>query len=191
MRKLTPRVTGSVTPDVALQPASIDIWDRKYRLKDNAGKPIDASIDATLERVARVLADLESTPELRDHWYDEFCWALRHGAIPAGRILSNAGARDYKPATSTINCTVSSTIRDSMDDILAKLHEGGMTLKSGSGIGYEFSTLRPRGAYVSGADAFTSGPLSAGCSTSICRSWSPTHSWPPWRPTGSGRWRFP
>jgi len=160
MRKLTPRVTGSVTPDVALQPASIDIWDRKYRLKDNAGKPIDASIDATLERVARVLADLESTPELRAHWYDEFCWALRHGAIPAGRILSNAGALDYKPATSTINCTVSSTIRDSMDDILAKLHEGGMTLKSGSGIGYEFSTLRPRGAYVSGADAFTSGPLS-------------------------------
>src|SRR5690606_22255491 len=61
---------------------------------------------------------------------------------------------------STINCTVSGTITDSMDDILAKVHEAGLTLKAGCGIGYEFSTLRPRGAYVSGAGAYTSGPLS-------------------------------
>ena len=64
------------------------------------------------------------------------------------------------PPTSTINCTVSGTIRDSMDDILGKVHEAGLTLKAGCGIGYEFSTLRPRGAYVSGAGAYTSGPLS-------------------------------
>jgi ribonucleoside-diphosphate reductase alpha chain len=82
------------------------------------------------------------------------------GAIPAGRITSNAGAQEHKPATSTINCTVSGTIRDSMDDILGKVHEAGLTLKAGCGIGYEFSTLRPRGAYVSGAGAYTSGPLS-------------------------------
>jgi ribonucleoside-diphosphate reductase alpha chain len=87
-------------------------------------------------------------------------WALRKGAIPAGRITSNAGAWEHKPATSTINCTVSGLIRDSMDDILAKVHEAGLTLKAGCGIGYEFSTLRPRGAYVSGAGAYTSGPLS-------------------------------
>jgi ribonucleoside-diphosphate reductase alpha chain len=68
--------------------------------------------------------------------------------------------RSYKPATSTINCTVSGTIVDSMDDILNKNHEAGMTLKAGCGIGYEFSTLRPKGAYVSGAGAHTSGPLS-------------------------------
>src|SRR5690606_20451225 len=55
---------------------------------------------------------------------------------------------------------VSGTIRDSMDDILNKVHEAGLTLKAGCGIGYEFSTLRPRGAYVSGAGAYTSGPLS-------------------------------
>jgi ribonucleoside-diphosphate reductase alpha chain len=85
---------------------------------------------------------------------------LRHGAIPAGRVTSNAGALEHKPATSTINCTVSGTIRDSMDDILNKVHEAGLTLKAGCGIGYEFSTLRPRGAYVSGAGAYTSGPLS-------------------------------
>ncbi|MES1191367.1 MAG: adenosylcobalamin-dependent ribonucleoside-diphosphate reductase, partial [Steroidobacter sp.] len=79
---------------------------------------------------------------------------------PAGRIMSNAGAQEHKPATSTINCTVSGTIRDSMDDILNKVHEAGLTLKAGCGIGYEFSTLRPKGAYVSGAGAHTSGPLS-------------------------------
>ncbi len=96
----------------------------------------------------------------REQWYESFLWALRHGAIPAGRVTSNAGALEHKPATSTINCTVSGTIRDSMDDILQKVHEAGLTLKAGCGIGYEFSTLRPRGAYVSGAGAYTSGPLS-------------------------------
>ena len=97
---------------------------------------------------------------MREHWYERFLWALRRGAIPAGRVTSNAGALEHKPATSTINCTVSGTIHDSMDDILKKVHEAGLTLKAGCGIGYEFSTLRPRGAYVSGAGAYTSGPLS-------------------------------
>jgi ribonucleoside-diphosphate reductase alpha chain len=96
----------------------------------------------------------------RDEFYEEFLWALRSGAIPAGRIMSNAGAREHKPATSTINCTVSGTVGDSMDNILNKVHEAGLTLKAGCGIGYEFSTLRPKGAYVTGAGAYTSGPLS-------------------------------
>jgi ribonucleoside-diphosphate reductase alpha chain len=94
------------------------------------------------------------------YWYERFLWALRRGAIPAGRITSNAGALEHKPATSTINCTVSGTITDSMDDILDKVHEAGLTLKAGCGIGYEFSTLRPRGAFVAGAGAYTSGPMS-------------------------------
>ncbi|KQX95368.1 NrdJa [Rhodanobacter sp. Root480] len=146
--------------DIPLQPASQDIWDKKYRLKNKAGEPVDANVDATWQRVARALSDVETTPELRAHWYERFVWALRRGAIPAGRITSNAGALAHKPATSTINCTVSGTIRDSMDDILEKVHQAGLTLKAGCGIGYEFSTLRPRGAYVSGAGAYTSGPLS-------------------------------
>ena len=145
---------------VPCQPASVDIWDKKYRLKDKDGLPIDQSIDDTLERVARTLADSEQTAEKRDYWHREFLWALQHGAIPAGRIISNAGAGNFKPATSTINCTVSGAISDSMDDILQKLHEAGLTLKCGCGIGYDFSTLRPQGAYVSGAGANTSGPLS-------------------------------
>jgi ribonucleoside-diphosphate reductase alpha chain len=146
--------------DIPLQPASYDIWDKKYRLKAKSGEPVDATIDETYQRVARALSDVETTDELRALWYEKFLWALRRGAIPAGRITSNAGALAHKPATSTINCTVSGTIRDSMDDILEKVHEAGLTLKAGCGIGYEFSTLRPRGAYVSGAGAYTSGPLS-------------------------------
>ncbi len=143
-----------------LQSTSADIWDKKYRLKDKAGNAVDETTHDTIERVASALSGVEQTDALREHWYERFVWALDNGALPAGRIISNAGAQAYKPATSTINCTVSGTITDSMDDILNKNHEAGMTLKAGCGIGYEFSTLRPKGAYVSGAGAYTSGPLS-------------------------------
>jgi ribonucleoside-diphosphate reductase alpha chain len=146
--------------EIPMQPASWDIWDKKYRLKTKQGEAVDGDIDATYQRVARALADAEPTGEKQKYWYDRFLWALRRGAIPAGRITSNAGALEHKPATSTINCTVSGTITDSMDGILDKVHEAGLTLKAGCGIGYEFSTLRPRGAFVAGAGAYTSGPMS-------------------------------
>ena len=144
---------------IPYQEASLDIWEKKYRLTAKDGSAVDHTMDDTYRRVARALAEVEA-PEQREHWFDLFLWAQQKGAIPAGRITSNAGALAHKPATSTINCTVSGTIRDSMDDILNKVHEAGLTLKAGCGIGYEFSTLRPRGAYVSGAGAYTSGPLS-------------------------------
>ena len=145
--------------EIKLQDASADIWDKKYRLKDKNGDPVDETIDATYRRVARALADVEDKGK-QDVWYERFLWALRNGAIPAGRIISNAGALEHKPSTSTINCTVSGIVEDSMQDILEKNLEAGLTLKAGCGIGYEFSTLRPKGAYVSGAGAYTSGPLS-------------------------------
>lgn len=153
-------VKNSTAQVIEMQPASQDIWDKKYRLKTKKGDPVDATIDHTYQRVAKALAEAEPTAEKQKYWYERFVWALRRGAIPAGRITSNAGALEHKPATSTINCTVSGIITDSMDDILGKVHEAGLTLKAGCGIGYEFSTLRPRGAYVSGAGAYTSGPLS-------------------------------
>ncbi|HMI74482.1 MAG TPA: adenosylcobalamin-dependent ribonucleoside-diphosphate reductase [Steroidobacteraceae bacterium] len=153
--KIQPKDVGSIP----YQEASFDIWDKKYRLTAKDGSPVDKTMDDTYKRVARALADVEGE-HCREQWYESFLWALRRGAIPAGRVTSNAGALEHKPATSTINCTVSGTIRDSMDDILKKVHEAGLTLKAGCGIGYEFSTLRPRGAYVSGAGAYTSGPLS-------------------------------
>ena len=145
--------------EIPLQPASEDIWDTKYRLKDKSGVAVDADISATWERVAQALSSVE-VEEKRAYWFNRFTWALANGAIPAGRIMSNAGAEAYKPATSTINCTVSGTIPDSMDGILSMVKEAGLTLKAGCGIGYEFSTLRPKGAYVTGAGAYTSGPLS-------------------------------
>ena len=159
----TARLEAVVTDaknEIPMQAASLDIWDKKYRLKTKQGEALDADIDGTYQRVAKALADAEPTADLQQYWQERFLWALRRGAIPAGRITSNAGAQAHKPATSTINCTVSGTIEDSMDGILEKVHEAGLTLKAGCGIGYEFSTLRPRGAFVAGAGAYTSGPMS-------------------------------
>jgi len=124
--KIQPGDVGSIP----YQEASHDIWDKKYRLTAKDGTAIDKSMDDTYKRIARALADVELEAE-RELWYEAFLWALRHGAIPAGRITANAGALEHKPATSTINCTVSGTIRDSMDDILKKVHEAGLTLKAG------------------------------------------------------------
>ncbi|MCP3869645.1 MAG: adenosylcobalamin-dependent ribonucleoside-diphosphate reductase [Gammaproteobacteria bacterium] len=154
------KAVPSTVTEIPLQEASHDIWNTKYRLKSKNGTPLDQDLDHTYQRIARALSETEKTPELQQKWEEKFLWALRHGAIPAGRITSNAGALEHKPATSTINCTVSGTIHDSMNEILGKVHEAGLTLKAGCGIGYEFSTLRPKGAYVSGAGAYTSGPLS-------------------------------
>src|SRR6056300_1072317 len=149
---------GEVATKVEMQSVSVDIWDKKYRLKKKDENFVDETIQDTYERVAEALADVE--PSNKKEWKENFLWALQHGAIPAGRITSNAGAKEHKPATSTINCTVSGAVQDSMTDILDKVHEAGLTLKAGCGIGYEFSTLRPKGAFVAGAGAYTSGPLS-------------------------------
>ncbi|MEK7261170.1 MAG: ribonucleotide reductase N-terminal alpha domain-containing protein, partial [Pseudomonadota bacterium] len=119
------------TVEIPLQPASYDIWDKKYRLKTKSGEPLDQTIQDTYIRVARALADVETMPEKREEWFEKFLWALNHGAIPAGRVTSNAGALAHKPATSTINCTVSRIVPDSMDGILRSVHEAGLTLKAG------------------------------------------------------------
>jgi len=160
MNSVQVEAINTESKDIPLQDASLDIWDKKYRLKSKTGEIIDQTIDDTYQRIARAIADVEEGEDKKQQWYESFLWALRRGAIPAGRITSNAGAQQHKPATSTINCTVSGIINDSMNGILEKVHEAGLTLKAGCGIGYEFSTLRPKGAYVSGAGAYTSGPLS-------------------------------
>ncbi|MDH5182966.1 MAG: ribonucleoside-diphosphate reductase, adenosylcobalamin-dependent, partial [Gammaproteobacteria bacterium] len=100
------KVVKSSDMDIALQDASVDIWDKKYRLKSKDGQIVDKTIDDTYSRVAQALAEVEDKDKQAE-WSEKFHWALRHGAIPAGRITSNAGAQAYKPATSTINCTVS------------------------------------------------------------------------------------
>jgi len=76
-----------------LQATSADIWDKKYRLKDKNGKAVDEATNDTFERVATALSGVEQTEVLQEHWYKRFVWALEHGALPAGRIISNAGAQ--------------------------------------------------------------------------------------------------
>ena len=155
----------AVIATIPMQEASLDIWNSKYQLKTKTGEAVDKDINATYERVAKALSEVEKK-SARDKYMKEFLWALQNGAIPAGRITSNAGAEAHKPATSTINCTVSGSVQDSMNDILEKNHEAGLTLKAGCGIGYEFSTLRPRTAGAStrcssrgAAPSSSAGPL--------------------------------
>lgn len=148
----------SRTLDLPLQQTSFEIWEKKYQLKDDHGLPVDKTVEDTYERVATALSLVEDE-DSREYWKEKFIWALKNGATPAGRIMSNAGAGKYKPATSLINCTVSQIVSDNMHGILDSVMQSGLTLKAGCGIGYEFSTLRPRGSYVSGAGASTSGPL--------------------------------
>lgn len=141
-----------------LQSTSHDTWVQKYQLKDQHGVAQEPDVDASKDRVSKNLAQLEKR-QYRKGWEKQFRETMEY-CIPAGRIMSNTGAGDLKAKTSLINCVVSNTIDDSMESILTMLHEAGITLKAGCGIGYEFSTLRPKGAHVAGAGASTSGPLS-------------------------------
>jgi ribonucleoside-diphosphate reductase alpha chain len=143
--------------NIEYQPISQEIWAKKYQLKDKNENPVDLDIQGTKRRVAKALSAPEKDSE---YWYDKFMYALDNGAIPAGRISSNAGAGEYKPSTSLINCTVSRIVEDSIKGIVQDAcGDAAITLSSGAGIGYEFSTLRPKGSFVAGAGAYTSGPL--------------------------------
>jgi ribonucleoside-diphosphate reductase alpha chain len=143
---------------IKLQPASEDTYQTKYQLKELDGTPVDEDIEDTFKRVAKALSSVEGT--FQHIWEERFLWALRNGAIPAGRILSNAGAEKLKPNVSLINCTVSGNIPDSISGIGQMVGESMETLTKGCGIGYCFSSLRPKGALVGGVGATTSGSLS-------------------------------
>ena len=132
------------------QKASLEVWEKKYK------SSLDTTMLDTYKRVAKGLAQVEDDP---DKWEPKFLQALQDGAIPAGRIMANVGALD-KPNTSLINCTVSNTVEDSIEGILESTKQSGITLSAGCGIGYDFSTLRPKGAMVAGVGASTSGALS-------------------------------
>lgn len=140
----------------SLQPSAHDIWTNKYQVKDKFNIIDKTPLDG-FKRVAERLASCEKDSK---KWEKEFIWAMENGAYPAGRILSNAGAEQYKRSVSLINCTVSGIIDDDMESIMEKQKEAALTLKAGCGIGYNWSTLRPKGAFVHGAGASTSGPLS-------------------------------
>ena len=136
---------------------SAQIWDLKYRLKAPDGTPLDQSVADSWARVALALAQAEA-PEQHAARAQEFAQALSgHKFLPAGRILAGAGTGR---AVTLFNCFVMGTIEDSMDGIFGALREAALTLQQGGGIGYDFSTLRPKGALVKGVGADASGPVS-------------------------------
>ena len=136
-------------------PIARQIWDMKYRLKAADGTPLDADIDATWDRIASALAAPEADPA---HWTPRFRAALQDFRfLPAGRIIAGAGT---DRSVTLFNCFVMGTIEDSMSGIFSALREAALTLQQGGGIGYDFSTIRPRGASVTGVAADASGPLS-------------------------------
>ncbi len=136
-------------------PIAEQIWDMKYRLKAEDGTPIDQTVEDTWRRIARALAATEADPAA---WEDRFYGALADFRfLPAGRIAAGAGTGR---AVTLFNCFVMGTIPDSMAGIFENLKEAALTMQQGGGIGYDFSTIRPRGAAVHGVAADASGPLS-------------------------------
>src|SRR5580693_8949422 len=140
-----------------MQEISRQIWDMKYRFKAGDGTPMDRDVADSWARVATSLAMAEA-PEKRMDAAAAFARALTdHKFLPAGRILAGAGTGR---SVTLFNCFVMGTIEDSMDGIFSALREAALTLQQGGGIGYDFSTLRPRGASVAGVGADASGPVS-------------------------------
>lgn len=136
-------------------PIAEAIWDMKYRFKAGDGTPIDRSVEDSWRRIARALAEVEQEPAL---WEDRFYAALEgFKFLPAGRITAGAGTGRN---VTLFNCFVMGTIPDSMGGIFDGLKEAALTMQQGGGIGYDFSTIRPRGAEVKGVAADASGPLS-------------------------------
>ncbi|MDP6884766.1 MAG: ribonucleotide reductase N-terminal alpha domain-containing protein, partial [Rhodospirillales bacterium] len=140
---------------VEVAPISQQIWDMKYRLKGADGGPVDKTITDTWRRIAGVLAAPETDREL---WQGRFFEALEDFRfLPAGRIVSGAGS---ERAVTLFNCFVMGAVPDDMSGIFDGLKEAALTMQQGGGIGYDFSTLRPKGAPVKGVGADASGPLS-------------------------------
>jgi ribonucleoside-diphosphate reductase alpha chain len=134
---------------------SQQIWDMKYRLKGPSGEPLDKTIEDTWRRVATAVAAVERDPAL---WAERFYAAMSDfNFLPAGRVVAGAGSGRQ---VTLFNCFVMGTIPDDMGGIFAHLREAALTMQQGGGIGYDFSTLRPRGARVKGVGADASGPLS-------------------------------
>ncbi|MEW2917423.1 adenosylcobalamin-dependent ribonucleoside-diphosphate reductase [Ruegeria sp. ANG10] len=136
-------------------PIAEQIWDMKYRFKQADGTPIDQTIEDSWRRIARDLARVEKD---QGHWEDKFFEALEDFKyLPAGRITAGAGTARQ---VTLFNCFVMGTVPDSMGGIFDMLKEAALTMQQGGGIGYDFSTIRPRGADVHGVAADASGPLS-------------------------------
>ena len=136
-------------------PIAEQIWDMKYRFKEADGTPIDVTVEDSWSRIAGALASVEKDPKA---WEPKFYDALEDFKyLPAGRITAGAGTAR---SVTLFNCFVMGTVPDSMGGIFDMLKEAALTMQQGGGIGYDFSTIRPKGALVEGVAADASGPLS-------------------------------
>lgn len=140
-----------------IAPISRQIWDMKYRFHAVDGTPVDKTVEDSWSRIAQALASVEAE-DVRESWAQEFRTALDDFKfLPAGRIIAGAGTgRDV----TLFNCFVMGTVPDSLEGIFENLKEAALTMQQGGGIGYDFSTIRPKGALVKGVGADASGPLS-------------------------------
>ncbi len=136
-------------------PIAEQIWDMKYRFKEADGAPLDHTVEDTWKRIAGALASVENDPKA---WEGKFYDALEgFKYLPAGRITAGAGTAR---SVTLFNCFVMGTVPDDMGGIFEMLKEAALTMQQGGGIGYDFSTIRPKGALVKGVAADASGPLS-------------------------------
>jgi ribonucleoside-diphosphate reductase alpha chain len=134
-------------------PIAEQIWDMKYRFKEADGTPIDVTVEDSWSRIAGALASVEKDPKA---WEPKFYDALEDFKyLPAGRITAGAGTAR---SVTLFNCFVMGTVPDSMGGIFDMLKEAALTMQQGGGIGYDFSTIRPKGALVEGVAADASGP---------------------------------
>lgn len=144
------------------QNISREIWGGeagKYRLRDSEGNPVDQTPEDSCIRVAKALAKVEKKNQ--ELWEKKFADLLTSGKMSGGgRIMANIGSGNHKSDASPINCVVVRQIPDSMEGIMQTAKESAMTLRAGCGVGYDFSPIRPKGAYVFGAGAETSGVIS-------------------------------
>jgi ribonucleoside-diphosphate reductase alpha chain len=122
-------------------PIAEQIWDMKYRLKSAEGVALDLTVEDSWRRIARALSEVEADPK---HWEKKFYEALEgFKFLPAGRITAGAGTGR---SVTLFNCFVMGTVPDTMSGIFEGLKEAALTMQQGGGIGYDFSTIRPRGA---------------------------------------------
>lgn len=136
---------------------SQEIWDKKYRFKHLDGTVVDHTVSDTFRRIAKSLASVESESQ-KAFWEDAFFNVMNEFKfLPAGRIISGSGT---DRSVTLMNCFVMGSIPDNMKGIFESLKEAALTMQQGGGIGYDFSTLRPKGAPVKGVGADASGPLS-------------------------------
>ena len=150
-------MTADMSPAFSLPPISNQIWDMKYRLKAPDGSPFDLTVEDSWLRIAKALASAEKF-ENQGKMTTKFYRALEnYGYLPAGRIIAGAGTERN---VTLFNCFVMGTVPDSMEGIFEMLKEAALTMQQGGGIGYDFSTIRPRGTPVKGVGSDASGPLS-------------------------------